>query len=229
MERRLPDRRAMLAGGALILAAALVPLLEPRRLLARELPPLRLERDIPQRFGQWQVDVSIAQVLPAPDVQAELELIYSQQLSRTYIDESGYRIMLLIAYGENQIDKLTVAHLPEGCYPAQGFRVTSPTHEPVSVAGGNLTVARLVATKGSRKEPITYWTTVGGRTFASDRERRFARITDSMSGVIPDGMLVRVSSIDSDPKRAFATQERFVQELNSNLSDSVRSRVYGRA
>jgi len=224
----VPDRRAILAGSAMVLAAALVPLIEPRRLLARELPPLRLERDVPQQLGSWRIDESIAQVLPAPDVQAQLELIYSQQLSRTYIDESGYRIMLLIAYGENQIDKLTVAHLPEGCYPAQGFRVTAPTYERISIDRGALNVARLIASKGARNEPITYWTTVGGRTFSSDGERRMARVTDSMMGVIPDGMLVRISSIDPDPRRAFASQERFVRDFNTSLTVSVRERIFGR-
>ena len=224
----MPDRRAIISGGALLVAAALVPVLEPRRLLARELPPLRLERDVPERFGPWKIDVSIPQVLPAPDVQAQFDKIYSQQLSRTYVDDSGYRIMLLIAYGENQIDKMTVAHLPEGCYPAQGFQVTDSKSERILTSNGDLMVVRLVAQKGQRIEPITYWTTVGGRSFASNRERRLARIYEAFAGVIPDGMLVRISSIDPDESRAYKSQALFSIDLQNALVLPVRDRIFGR-
>ena len=225
----MPDRRAILAGGGLLFTAVLAPVVEPRRYLARELPPLHLETDVPKEFGPWQMDASIAQVLPSPDVQAMLESTYNQQLSRTYVErDSGYRIMLLIAYGENQIDKLTVAHLPEGCYPAQGFRIVKLTVQSIMKLGEtNLPVARLVAQKGTRNEPITYWTTVGGRSFSSDYARRYARIRDALEGVIPDGMLVRISSIDPSESRAFGFQGSFLKDFTNSLSASVRRRILG--
>ena len=225
----MPERRALITGGLLLTAAALVPVIEPHRLLARELPPLRLESDVPRSFGAWHVDETIYTILPSPDVQAQLDKVYNQQLSRTYINAAGDRIMLVIAYGEDQVGKTTVAHLPDACYPAQGFTVTSRPPRPVHLGARLLGVARLVANKTNRHEPITYWTAVGRQTFSSDADRRWIRLGSAIEGVIPDGMLVRISSIDRDEEHAFSVQDDFIRALNSALSDSVRARVFGRS
>lgn len=218
----------MIAGAALLAAAVLVPVVEPHRVLARELPPLKLEDDVPRQFGDWREDDSMAPVLPSPDVQRQLDEVYSQQLSRTYVNSAGTRIMLVMAYGEDQIGKTTVAHLPDACYPAQGFTVSSRPARPLPLSGRTpLSVSRLVAVRGTRNEPLTYWTVVGNRTFSSDYDRRMARLTSSLEGVIPDGMLVRVSSIDRGEDRAFSMQDAFVGELRSALPAQVRSRVFG--
>ena len=225
----MPERRAILAGAAMFVVAAVAPFVEARRILARELPPLRLEQDVPNEFGAWRVDSSIIAVLPSPDVQRQLDEVYSQQLSRTYVNSAGDRVMLVMAYGEDQVGKTTVAHLPDACYPAQGFTIEPRPPRPVPMGGrAPLSVSRLVATKPFRIEPITYWTVVGDRTFSSDYERRVARLTSALDGVIPDGMLVRISSIDANEKRAFAAQDEFAAALREALTASVRPRVFGR-
>jgi len=224
----MPDRRALAVGALFLVAAALVPVIEPHRLLARELPPLHLETDVPRSFGPWHIDDSIYAILPSPDVQAQLDKIYNQQLSRTYVNASGDRIMLVIAYGEDQVGKTTVAHLPDGCYPAQGFAVSARPPRPVDIGPRKLGVARLVASKTNRNEPITYWTAVGAETFSSDADRRLIRLSSALEGIIPDGMLVRVSSIDRDEAHAFAVQDDFIRNLNLGLAEAVRGRIFGR-
>jgi EpsI family protein len=225
----MPDLHGIIAGGFLAALAAMSPLLEPHRILARELPPLHLESDVPTRMGDWRQDDSIHAILPSPDVQEQLDKIYSQQLSRTYVNSVGNRIMLVIAYGEDQTGKESVAHLPEGCYPAQGFVISPRPARPVPLEGRELGVTRLVASHGARVEPITYWTTVGGKTFHSDLQRRYSRIRTALDGVIPDGMLVRVSSIDRDEQRAFLLHDDFVMALRANLAPKVLPRVLGDA
>jgi len=49
-----------------------------------------------------------------------LDKLYSQILNRVYVNATGYRIMLLLAYGSDQHGSLQ-ADKPEVCYPAQGF------------------------------------------------------------------------------------------------------------
>ena len=62
-------------------------------------------------------------VRPPPDgLEAE---IYNQEVSRASCDKDGHVIMLMIAYGESQSDRLQLHH-PEVCYTAQGFRVGRP-------------------------------------------------------------------------------------------------------
>lgn len=223
----MPDRAALAAGILLVLAAVLVPVIEPHHWLARELPPLRLEAAIPSEFGDWHIDRSIAPVLPSPDVQARINQVYSQVLSRTYIDAAGNRVMLVIAYGEDQLGKTTVAHLPDACYPAQGFTVSPRPTQPVLIGQAPLGVSRLVAHKSGRNEPITYWSAVGDATFSSDYERRITRLQSALSGIVPDGMLVRVSTIDTDESHAFTVQDAFIRGLNAALSREVRPRVFG--
>ena len=69
-------------------------------------------------------------VRPPPDgLEAE---IYNQEVSRAFVDKEGHVVMLMIAYGESQSDRLQLHH-PEVCYTAQGFRVTRPVDLQVRV------------------------------------------------------------------------------------------------
>ena len=222
-----PERRALVSGIALLLTAGIGAAASPRRRLAVELGPLDLERNIPRRMADWTVDQSMVPVLPSADVQERLDQIYNQVFSRTYVDDSGKRIMFLIAYGADQADRMTLAHLPESCYSSQGFEVlpTAPAH--VDVASRSLGIVRLRTRKSSRVEPVTYWTTVGEHAFNDEVGRRLARARYALRGIIPDGMLVRVSSIDTDEPTAFRRQAQFVADLYTALPPTLRGRLFG--
>ena len=69
--------------------------------------------------------------------------------------------------------------------------------------------------------------TVGERTALSGPEQKLAQLRYTMRGVIPDGMLVRVSSIDADPKRAYRTQDAFLASMSEATPAAVRSRLFG--
>ena len=62
--------------------------------------------------------------------------IYNQEASRGFVDPEGHVVMLMVAYGESQSDRLQLHH-PEVCYTAQGFRVsrTSPLKLDYSLQG----------------------------------------------------------------------------------------------
>ncbi len=147
---------------ALMLAGlGLAEWLTPRRVLADELPPINLAQNVPESFGRWKVDPSVVPVLPDPTVTEQLDALYSETLNRTYIREDGARVMLSIAYGKNQNSASTAAHRPEFCYSAQGFVVKQSVKDKVQVMDHNLRVVRLLATAGQRREPITFWVTLG--------------------------------------------------------------------
>jgi EpsI family protein len=221
-------RRAVLASGLAMVATATAAMLRPsRRKLAGDLPPLSLERDTPLQFEGWSLDTSLMPVLPAPDVARKLSDLYSQLVSRTYIDSGGRRVMLVMAYGADQDDSDTMMHLPEACYPGQGFEIGERYVTRLSLPLASLGVIRLVARKGPRVEPITYWTVLGEHTFNSEIQRRLARAKLALSGVLPDGMLVRVSSIGAGITEAYAIQDRFILDLSSALPNFLRRRVFG--
>lgn len=186
-----------------------------------------LERLFPAAFGAWRIDTSMPVILPAPDVQQRLNQIYNQVLSRTYINDQGQRVMLSVAYGGDQSDGTRI-HRPEVCYPAQGFQILSNQPAEVALADKALRVRRLVSKLGQRVEPITYWVVVGDRAVISSSEQKLAQLSYGVRGVIPDGVLVRVSSIDPEAERAFGVQQQYLRDLAAALAPQAGARVFGK-
>jgi len=188
-----------------------------------------LEEMFPVAFGDWRLDVSMPVILPAPDVQAKLDAIYNQILTRTYINKrTGDRVMLSVAYGGDQSDALA-AHLPEVCYPAQGFALEGSTTVDLAVMGRTVPARRIATRLGGRYEPVTYWLTLGETVAATMTQRKLAQMRYGLRGQIPDGMLIRVSTIDRDAARAFEVQERFIASMVAAVPPHALSRVVGAA
>ena len=212
----------VLMAGSAVLTKAVTPTVKIADLQAK----FRLETMIPERFGDWQIDRSIAPLQVDPEVQAKLDKIYNQTLSRTYIDSQGRRVMLSMAYGGDQGDNMGV-HKPEICYGAQGFEIKKEINERLQTAYGSLPIKRLMAVNGSRNEPITYWITIGDKATKPGMEQRLQQLRYGLSGTVPDGMLVRVSSIDTDLAAAYKMQDAFVNEMLRSLSPASRTKLVG--
>ena len=80
----------------LIVATIAAVVLEPAQLVAEQGPKIDLETLIPKQFENWQIDGSIMPLQASPDQEEALKNIYSQILTRTYINSLGQRIMLSI-------------------------------------------------------------------------------------------------------------------------------------
>ena len=212
----------------MVSSAALAVALKPSQRLVEELPPLSLEEAIPKSFGDWRLDDSIVPIDPSPDVQASLNAIYSQLLGRTYVNSHGERIMLSIAYGADQSGDGSQVHRPEFCYTAQGFQVMANNVGSLLTQYGTLPVRRLLAVQGRRNEPITYWVTVGDKATLPGIERKMSQLAYGLTGKIPDGMLVRVSSISAQNELAYGLQEKFIRDMLQNMDSKDRLRVAGR-
>jgi EpsI family protein len=194
---------------------------------AQQALPFSLEQGIPKAFADWREAASAA-LLVNPHQEQMLRRLYSQTLSRTYVDRGGARVMLSIAYGGDQRGGLE-AHMPEVCYPAQGFVVDKVLSTRVDTSFGSIPAKRLSATMGARKEPITYWFVFGGDRLsdATRLQRRLLELRLGLTGRVPDGLLFRVSSIDEQPGRAYELHERFARELLVALAPNVRSKLSG--
>ena len=214
---------ALCSGAALAATAALRPSHRASDQLAR----IDLEAQVPRSFAGWSIDTSITPILPNPEVQAKLDQIYTQVLARTYINGNGQRVMLSIAYGADQGSDATAVHRPEFCYSAQGFAVRGLGDDRISINTHQLNVRRLVGRLGPRHEPITYWLTINDQSSLPGIERKLKQIRFGLMGLIPDGMLVRVSNIDSNQTLAFAVHDRFVSDLEENLSSELKARYFG--
>lgn len=214
--------------GLFMFAAAGVALaLKPTDKVADVGTKVDLEVLIPKTFGDWKIDETIAPLIANPEQEALINQIYSQTLTRTYVNSRDERIMLSIAYGGDQSDSMAV-HKPEVCYPAQGFQILkSPTTSSFSTDEGSIPVKRLVATQGRRIEPITYWTTVGDTVAVSGVKRKMQQIKYGLTGKIPDGLLFRISNIQADDVKAYQTQDAFTRDLLDAMSPAARQRIIG--
>ena len=219
-------RQALLASFCLLTAVG-ANLLTPRQLLA-DLNPINLEQMVPPQFANWRALPKNDDVITSPEQDAYIKSIYSQVLSRVYVDDAGHRIMLSIAYTRNQSDNSgTQSHKPEICYPAQGFQIVSNQKQQLTLGDLSLPVRRLVAIQDSRIEPISYWTMVGSKPVVSGIMTKVVQMEYGVKGLIPDGLIFRVSNISNDPAEGFELHMVFINTLVSALTSNSKIRLIG--
>lgn len=219
---------SLVLGVAMAATSALTGALAPTQRVAAIQDRFSLDSMIPEGFGDWRVDKSIVPLTP-DDTQKELiATLYDQTLARTYVNDAGQRVMLSIAYGGDQSKQLQL-HLPEVCYAAQGFDMVEDNKAELATHYGSVPVKRLVARQNARNEPITYWVTIGDRAVMSGLGQKYQRFLYGLSGRIPDGMLVRVSTIAADKADAYRVQDRFVNQMLDALPPQARTRLLGAA
>lgn len=210
----------MLAASGLALA------LRPTQKIADLGPVINLNTMIPHTFGNWSEEQQNSVQMVDPQQQEMIEKIYTQTLSRVYKDNHDYRIMLAIAYGDDQRDSMQM-HYPEVCYPAQGFSLQGKQTGTLTTENGLIPVTRILTNLGQRNEPVTYWTTVGNRVFQGSLQKKIAEMSYGLNGKIPDGMLIRVSSIDAEAPRAYEMQAQFIDQMLGALTSEHRQKLNG--
>ncbi len=220
-------RLAAILAAVMVAAAGLAVLMTPTKFMADQQRRERLSAIVPTSFAGWQVDRSMVPIPPSPDLQRVLDATYDETLALTFRNAQGQRVMLSMAYGRNQHKGMNT-HRPEICYPAQGFKLLDRGGpQRLNAAGRDFSVTRLVAGMGPRIEPISYWLLVGDQLTPFGYAQRWVTIRHGLKGVVPDGVLVRVSTIDADVAHAFALQTRFIQDLLAALSPEQRARLIG--
>ena len=200
--------------------------LKPVKKINADQDQFTLEAMVPAKFGEWKIDETVIPIKVDAETEAKLSKIYDQTLSRTYINPKGERVMLSIAYGGDQSSNLQV-HKPETCYTAQGFEVVKNIGGQLLTQYGQLPIKRLVAVQGPRNEPITYWITVGDKAVKTGVEQRLQKLAYGLTGKVPDGMLVRVSSIELDAENAYKMQDGFVNDMLQAVDNKSRVRLVG--
>jgi len=213
---------ALLMVATSAVTGALTP--QPRTPSAHE--RFSLEHMIPAAFADWTIDPGVTPLTPDPEQQGLLARLYDQTLSRTYTDPLGQRVMLSIAYGGDQSKALQL-HLPEVCYVAQGFQLMQDESGVLATRHARLPVTRLVARLSERNEPITYWITIGKDVTRSGIAQKLRRLAYGLSGEIPDGMLVRVSTVGADARAGWRVQDRFVADMLGAMAPRDRARLIG--
>lgn len=200
----------------------------PREGVAEMTRQQSLETLFPVAFGDWKIDPTIIPVDPGAQVRQSIAETYDQTLSRTYVNAHGYRVMLSVAYGGRRNQGMEI-HRPEICYPAQGLAIRRDTRETTFHFDQQaLALKRLVAGVGARNEPISYWLVIGDSVASFGYGHRIALLKYGLTGHVPDGLLMRVSSIDDDEAQAYEQQDVFLRDMLTALTPDFRRRVLGR-
>lgn len=181
---------------------------------------IALEQAVPQQIGEWTLlPNAMAQATLATNEEggALTDEIYDDVLMRTYVNPQGTHIMLALAYAKEQRQDVKL-HLPEICYPAQGYKVVGMTPATLAVGAGGKTLPgkHMLAQGNGRIEAVTYWTRVGDGYPNAGFAMRVKIFRDGLQGKISDGLLVRSSIIVSnagEAKDAYAVQETFLRQL----------------
>lgn len=217
---------SLILGMLMVSSTVLTKVMTPTVMLADQQTKIDLEAIIPAKFDQWEIDQTIVSYIVNPTVKGVLEKIYSQTLSRTYINNNGERIMLSIAYGGVQNKELQ-AHRPEICYAANGYDISKMTKAFVDTTIGQIPVMRLVAKQGARNEPVTYWIRVGDSLTRGWIEQKMAAFSYGLAGKVPDGILVRVSAISNDEQDSFRIQQEFLTAMLQSVQSDDRFWLVG--
>lgn len=210
----------------MLLSAALGAALRPHISLADERPPIDLAAMVPTAFGDWREEINVFAQVVNPQQKEMLDLAYSDTLTRTYVNGRGYRIMLSIAYGKNQNDALQL-HKPESCYPAQGFTLATKKRASLDLLGRPISTVELETSLGQRFEPVVYWMVIGDHVITSSTDKKLTEMGYTLRGRIPDGMLVRISSIDKNTASAQAIQSQFANAMIQAIAPENRNRFAG--
>lgn len=219
------DRRDLLLGGAMLSAAAGAMALTPHRHV-QFLGSRKLDDIIPRKIGNWTDRPSEAFILPR-DPDSLSSQLYNDTVARLYVSPSSIPVMIVVAYGNLQNDQLQL-HRPEICYAAVGFQISNSTLAELSLAAHvKLPVRELVATSDSRVEPICYWTRIGDALPTTGTQQRWVKLQQQIDGIIPDGVLVRMSTIGTPSPETFSELRRFGTAMVASMAAADRTVLIG--
>lgn len=217
------SRREILAGLAMLSAGGLAAARKPNIEL-NYLGDKKLDQIVPNEIGRWKFVGTSGLVVPPKD-QLALAL-YSQLLTRVY-DDGHTPIMLLLAYSATQNGFLQV-HRPEFCYTASGFALSDFEQRRVAVTRDRaIRVNTMSARRDDRGESLLYWVRIGEHIPLTWAQQKLVFAEDNLRMLVPDSLLVRISTPLVDPKADMAAIDEFVGALVDAINPQYRRVLIG--
>lgn len=199
------SRRNALIGGALAAASAFAFMRQPA-IANPKVAEKTFDAWVPSNFGRWTTISQGGVVLPPPD--ALRDRLYDNLVTRVYAAGSGPAVMLLLAYNNVQ-DGVLQLHRPETCYPVGGYALSATRQVDIPVGNRQIPANFFTATGPDRVEQVQYFTRLGDSFPRSWAEQRLAVIRANIAGDIPDGMMMRVSTLGLDAPEAETLLDEF--------------------
>ena len=219
------NRRSMVMGGALMACGALAIIRQPSS-IAKPIDDNKFKSILPATVGPWRSRPSVELVLPPAD--ALSEKLYENLETRIYEGKDLPQIMFVIAYSSIQSDNVHV-HRPEVCYPAAGLKIMSNEGLKLTVGNKKIAARFLAADRDGPVEYILYWVRVGKEFPAKWLDQRVEMMIANVAGHLPDGVLVRFSTISNDAAEASATLTNFATQMAGALNSQAKMIFFGTA
>ena len=219
----LPSRRAVIIAGFFAVTAGAAAALTPR-FHERFLVGVKLGDVIPQKVGAWSAVDGGSVVVPE---QAEATSVYDQVLTRSFVAPGQPAVMLLIAYGGAQSGLMKV-HRPNVCYETNGFKIGALSPAQVHLSNGRTVPSeRFIATRSDRIEQVLFWTRIGSGFPVTLDEQRWMTLQEGFKGLIPDGVLVRMSTIGPDAVASRKALDTFASALVNESGAQAKALLVG--
>lgn len=219
------DRRKVVLGLGLAAASGIAQARLPVPVAPR-IGEDRFTALIPNKVGAFNFDSESGLVLPPSD--ALSDRLYDNLVTRTYSNAAGQVVMLLIAYNNKQ-DGVLQIHRPEICYPAGGYALTEVMPIDVPLTQATMLPGQIFGAESeARNEIVLYWTRVGEKFPRRWLEQRWAVAEANLQGVVPDGVLARVSTIGNDLGRTTPILTSFIRDLHDASGARMRGLLFGK-
>jgi EpsI family protein len=188
------SRRALMLGLGSAATAGVAGLMTPRH-YEPGANRIRLDDAVPTTVGPWRAQTSGVFILPEDTAAASA---YDQIVTRRFAAATGPDIMLLIAAGAAQSGLMRV-HRPEVCYASAGFRIRGLHDVDLRVSPAKAIPAQaFTGVRDDRVEDVLYWTRIAGFFPRTLMAQRLVMLRLGLQGLIPDGVLVRISALDAE-------------------------------
>lgn len=179
---------------------------------------------IPDQAKTWQSLGAGDVVLPPPDELSDR--LYDNLVTRIYQNAEGEEVMLLLAYNNRQ-DGMLQVHRPEVCYPVGGFTLSETRPTDLGLGKNRIPSSEFTASSPGRTEHVVYFTRVGQAFPRTWSQQRVAVVDENLRGSIPDGMMMRVSSLSPDFAAARQTMERFSASFFNTSATQLQKLLIG--
>lgn len=215
-------RRAAI-GGILACASGIAYARQPQ-VTTPILKKATFEALVPGSFEDYAIFSDSGVVLPPPDTLRDR--LYDNLVTRVYQKPGTPLIMVLLAYNNEQ-DGVLQVHRPEVCYPVGGFQLSSTENIEIPLDKGSVPANIFTAEAPGRLEQVVYFTRLGKSFPRSWIEQRMSVINANLAGDIPDGMMMRVSVVGIDQKRAHPILTDFTQKFISASPRQLQKLLVG--
>ena len=190
----------------------------------KSIPQKTFESWVPDQVGPWTFLTASGVVLPPQD--SLVDRLYDNLVSRVYKSASMPYVALAMAYNNAQ-DGVVQLHRPEVCYPAGGYQLTPTSPVEINTSVGRIPANFFTAKGYDRTEQVLYWTRLGDDFPRAWSAQRLSVMQANLRGVVPDGMLMRVSVLSDDARNALGQLQQFINAFEAAAAPQLRKVLLG--